>query len=40
VRAAIAAGYDVELQGPPVIEPVPESEPAEQATPVSRSASG
>lgn len=40
VRAAIAAGYDVELQGPPVIEPVPESEPAEQATPASRSASG
>ncbi len=31
VRAAIAAGYDVELQGPPVIEPVPESEVTESA---------
>ena len=31
VRAAIAAGYDVELQGPPVIEPVLEAEVAEQA---------
>lgn len=35
VRAAIAAGYDVELQGPPVIEPVPDGAIAEE--PVSRS---
>jgi len=35
VRAAIAAGYDVELQGPPVIEPVAEDDSAEEA--VSRS---
>ena len=35
VRAAIAAGYDVALQGPPVIEPVPEDDVTEE--PVSRS---
>lgn len=39
VRAAIAAGYDVELQGPPVIEPVPEDEVAVEATSPSPAAS-
>ncbi len=40
VRAAIAAGYDVELQGPPAIEPVPEGELAEEPVSPSSSASG
>lgn len=31
VRAAIAAGYDIEFQGPPVIEPVSVGEVAEEA---------
>ncbi len=32
VRAAIAEGYDTALQGPPVIEPVPEGDVAEPST--------
>lgn len=35
VRAAIAAGYDVGLQGPPVLEPVPDEAAADEAVSAS-----